>query len=66
VPRISTKNRVTIPAAGSKERGAAFGDQVAIEAVGDGEVRIRRDATAFDEAFGALTGLYPRELTIAV
>jgi len=31
----------------------------AIEALDDGELRVRRGATTFDSAFGALTGMYP-------
>jgi hypothetical protein len=34
-------------------------DQVVIEALEDGELRVRRGAVAFDDAFGALTGTYP-------
>ena len=30
-----------------------------IEALGEGEVRIRRGALTFESAFGALTGAYP-------
>jgi hypothetical protein len=32
---------------------------VVVEAVGDGELRIRRAAVTFESAFGALTGVYP-------
>jgi hypothetical protein len=32
---------------------------VVIEALGEGEVRIRRSALTFESAFGALTGTYP-------
>ena len=30
-----------------------------VEAVRDGELRIRRAVLSFDDAFGALTGAYP-------
>jgi AbrB family looped-hinge helix DNA binding protein len=59
VPRISTKNQVTIPVAALQEAGLHPGDQVLIEALEDGELRIRRGALDFDAAFGALTGVYP-------
>jgi len=59
VPRISAKNQVTIPVAALEESGLRPGDQVLIEALEDGELRIRRGALEFDEAFGALTGVYP-------
>ena len=57
--RISTKNQVTIPVAALEEVGLRAGEQVRIEPVGDGELRIRRSSASFEEAFGALTGTYP-------
>ena len=57
--RISTKNQITIPAAALSEAGLRADDGVVIEPVGDGELRVRRDALTFDSAFGALTGVYP-------
>jgi AbrB family looped-hinge helix DNA binding protein len=59
VPRISTKNQVTIPVAALQEAGLHPGDQVLIEALEDGELRIRRGERSFEDAFGALTGVYP-------
>lgn len=59
MPRISTKNQVTIPVAALEEAGLHAGDQVVIEALDDGELRVRRGAPTFDSAFGALTGTYP-------
>jgi hypothetical protein len=43
VPRISSKNQVTLPAA----------------VLDDGELLLRRGAPRFERAFGALTGIYP-------
>ena len=57
--RISTKNQVTIPVAALDEVGMRAGERVTIEPAGDGELRIRRTSTTFDDAFGALTGTYP-------
>jgi AbrB family looped-hinge helix DNA binding protein len=57
--RISAKNQITIPVAALDEVGLHTGEQVVVEAAGDGELRIRRATTTFDEAFGALTGSYP-------
>jgi len=57
--RISSKHQVTVPVAALDEAGLRAGDQVVIEALGDGEVRIRRGAFTFESAFGALTGDYP-------
>lgn len=59
MPRISTKNQVTIPVAALDEAGLRPGEQVVVEALADGELRIRRGAVTFDSAFGALTGAYP-------
>lgn len=57
--RISAKNQVTIPVATLQEAGLGPGDRVLIEALADGELRIRRGALERDAAFGALTGIYP-------
>ena len=59
MPRISTKNQITIPVAALEEAGLHTGDQVVVEALAEGELRIRRGAVTFDSAFGALTGTYP-------
>lgn len=59
VPKISTKNQVTVPVAALEEAGLHAGDHVVVEALGEGEVRIRRGAVSFESAFGALTGSYP-------
>jgi AbrB family looped-hinge helix DNA binding protein len=59
MPRISAKNQVTIPVAVLKEAGLHAGDQVIVEALEDGELRVRRGAITFESAFGALTGTYP-------
>jgi AbrB family looped-hinge helix DNA binding protein len=57
--RISSKNQITIPVAALEEVGLRAGEQVTVESAGDGELRIRRATTTFDQAFGALTGSYP-------
>jgi hypothetical protein len=41
------------------EAGLHAGDQVIVEALEDGELRIRRGELNFEHAFGALTGAYP-------
>lgn len=58
MPRISAKNQITIPVSALEEAGLQAGDQVAIEALQGGELRVRRGAPRFDEAFGAVTGIY--------
>ncbi|MCC6223321.1 MAG: AbrB/MazE/SpoVT family DNA-binding domain-containing protein [Thermoleophilia bacterium] len=59
MPKISTKNQITIPVAVLKATGLNAGDQVVIEALEDGELRVRRGTVSFERAFGALTGTYP-------
>jgi len=58
VPRISAKNQVTIPVAALVEAGLRAGDQVVVEALEEGELRIRRGHMEFESAFGDLTGTY--------
>ncbi len=57
--RISTKNQITVPVAALQEAGLHAGERVTIEPAGDGELRIRRARTSFEDAFGALSGTYP-------
>lgn len=59
MPKISTKNQVTIPVAVLEEAGLHAGDRVVVEAVEEGELRVRRGAVSFESAFGTLTGAYP-------
>ena len=59
VSRISSKNQVTIPVAALDEAGLRSGDEVVVDVLEAGELRIRRAAITFDGAFGALTGTYP-------
>lgn len=57
--RISAKNQITVPVAALQEAGLHAGEAVTVEPTGDGELRVRRAALAFDDAFGAMTGQYP-------
>lgn len=57
--KISTKNQVTIPVAALEEAGLRAGEAVTVEAAGEGELRVRRAALTFKDAFGTLTGVYP-------
>ncbi len=61
MPRISGKNQITLPVTAMSEAGLRAGDGVVIEPVGDGELRVRRDTLTFEDAFGALTGVYPAD-----
>jgi antitoxin component of MazEF toxin-antitoxin module len=53
--RISTKNQISIPVAALDEVGLHAGERVTVEPAGDGELRIRRTTTTFEDAFGTLT-----------
>jgi AbrB family looped-hinge helix DNA binding protein len=57
--KISAKNQVTIPVSALEEVGLHPGERVTVEPAGDGELRIRRAALSFDDAFGVLTRAYP-------
>jgi AbrB family looped-hinge helix DNA binding protein len=59
VAKISAKNQVTLPVAVLAEAGLHAGDEVVVEALEEGEVRIRRGERSFERAFGTLTGTYP-------
>ena len=59
MPRISAKNQITIPVSALEEVGLHAGERVMVEPAGDGELRVRRAALSFDDAFGVLTGAYP-------
>lgn len=50
---------MTVPVSALDESGLRAGDAVVVEPVGDGELRVRRRAVSFDDAFGALSGAYP-------
>lgn len=59
MPKISSKNQVTLPVGVLAEAGLGPGDPVVVEPVADGELRVRREVLRADTAFGALTGAYP-------
>jgi bifunctional DNA-binding transcriptional regulator/antitoxin component of YhaV-PrlF toxin-antitoxin module len=59
MPRISSKNQVTLPVDALEEAGLRSGDDVLVEVLDEGELRIRRDEGGLERAFGALTGIYP-------
>lgn len=59
MPKISSKNQVTLPVSVLEEAGLREGDEVVVEALEGGELLLRRGAPRFESAFGALTGVYP-------
>jgi bifunctional DNA-binding transcriptional regulator/antitoxin component of YhaV-PrlF toxin-antitoxin module len=58
MPRISSKNQVTLPVDALAEAGLKAGDEVAIEADGPDTIIVRRRGD-FEKAFGIFSGLYP-------
>ena len=60
MPRISSKNQVTLPVDVLRESGLKPGDEVAIEVESPDRVVIRRRTiTNFKDAIGIFSGLYP-------
>jgi antitoxin component of MazEF toxin-antitoxin module len=59
MPRISGKNQVTIPVAALEEAGLHAGDEVLVEVLNEGELRVTRGVQTFEEAFGSMSGMYP-------
>jgi AbrB family looped-hinge helix DNA binding protein len=64
MPRISSKNQVTLPVDALEEAGLRSGDAVVVEVLDEGELRIRRDEDGFERAFGVLTGVYPDDYLV--
>jgi bifunctional DNA-binding transcriptional regulator/antitoxin component of YhaV-PrlF toxin-antitoxin module len=59
MPKISSKNQVTLPVDALAAAGFQAGDEVSIEATGPETILIRRpSATDFDAAIGIFDGLY--------
>jgi bifunctional DNA-binding transcriptional regulator/antitoxin component of YhaV-PrlF toxin-antitoxin module len=58
MPRISSKNQVTLPVDSMAAAGLVAGDEVTIEADGEGTVVVRRATRDIDSALGVFDGLY--------
>ena len=58
MPRISSKNQVTLPVDSMAAAGLAAGDEVTIEADGPNAVVVRRVNRDIDAALGVFDGLY--------
>lgn len=60
MPRLSTKNQITIPVDVLREVGMEAGDEVRIRAVGKGRVEVERFDDLIDRFAGSLPpGTYP-------
>jgi AbrB family looped-hinge helix DNA binding protein len=58
MPKISSKNQVTLPVDALSAAGLKAGDEVTIAATGDGGIAIRRYVGGIDAAIGIFNGLY--------
>lgn len=58
MPKISSKNQVTIPVESLKRAGLRAGDVVAVEAEGEDRIVIRRATGDPAGALGVFDGLY--------
>ena len=59
MPRISSKNQITLPVAALHEAGLSAGDEVLVDVLDAGELRVRRGTRDMADGFGVLTGVYP-------
>ena len=59
MPKISSKNQVTLPVAVLRISGLRSGDDVVIETDGPDRVVVRRAADDPQNALGIFDGLYP-------
>ena len=63
MPRVSSKNQVTLPVDVMRSAGLAPGDEVTIRPVGDGEVLVAARGSRVRRHAGIATGIYgPGEL----
>ncbi len=63
MPRVSSKNQVTLPVEVMRSAGLAPGDDVTIRRVGDGEVLVAARGSRVRRHAGIATGIYrPGEL----
>ncbi len=58
MPKISSKNQVTLPVETLQRAGLRPGDEVAIEADGPDRIVVRRAPSDPSEALGIFDGLY--------
>lgn len=58
VPRISSKNQITLPVESLEAAGLRAGDEVVIEAEGEDRILVHRARPDLDAALGVFDGLY--------
>ncbi len=57
VTRVSRKNQVTLPVAALAQARIKAGDQLRVEAAGDGRITLIRERDMLEELAGSLPGL---------
>lgn len=63
MPRVSSKNQVTLPVAAMRAAGLRAGEEVTIRPIGDGELIIAARGSRVRRHAGIATGIYaPGEL----
>lgn len=58
MPRISSKNQVTLPVDSLEAAGLRAGDEVVIESEGEDRILVRRARPDLETALGVFDGLY--------
>ena len=59
MPKISSKNQVTLPVGVLRRSGLLSGDEVVVDTDGPGRITVRRSFENFQNALGVFDGLYP-------
>lgn len=58
MPRVSSKNQVTLPVEAMRAAGLRPGDEITVRPVGDGEIVLATRGTRIRRHAGIATGIY--------
>jgi AbrB family looped-hinge helix DNA binding protein len=58
MPRVSSKNQITLPVEAMRAAGLHAGDEVTVRPLGDGEVIVARRGSRVRQHAGIATGIY--------
>lgn len=58
ITRISTKHQITIPVEALREAGLGPGDELRVEAAGNGRLSLVRPTSPWEEFIGDMDGVY--------
>jgi bifunctional DNA-binding transcriptional regulator/antitoxin component of YhaV-PrlF toxin-antitoxin module len=58
MPRVSSKNQITLPVEAMRAAGLRVGDEVTVRPIGDGEVIVATRGTRISRHAGIATGIY--------